>query len=60
MPAVTVYTIFSRLEIGGRKFWAGDAPALSASPETGADGILPVSPFKSTYVSNTGSYVILE
>jgi len=53
-------TIFSRLEIGGRKFWAGDAPALSASPETGADGILPVSPFKSTYVSNTGSYVILE
>jgi predicted aspartyl protease len=58
--SVMVGTIFSRLEIGGRQFWSGDALALPASPETGADGLLPVSPYKSIYVSNTGSYVILE
>jgi hypothetical protein len=55
-----VGTVFSTLEIAGRRFWSGDALAVPRSPETEVDGLLPISPFKSVYVSNTGSYVIVD
>jgi len=58
--SVMVGTVFSALVIDGHPYWAGNALALPESPETGADGILPVATFKSVYVSNSARYLILE
>jgi hypothetical protein len=58
--AVNVGTLFSTLTIAGRRFWRGDAVVVPDSPESGADGLLPVNPFKSIYVSNSESFVVFQ
>jgi hypothetical protein len=58
--SAAVGAVFSKLEIEGRMFWRGEAVALAQSPETGADGLLPTSAFKTIYVSNSEGYVVLD
>src|SRR5262249_42238651 len=48
----SVTRVYSTLTIDGRTFWRADAIAVPRSPETGADGLLPTSPFKSVYFCN--------
>jgi hypothetical protein len=48
------------LIIEGRKFWRGDAVAISKQTDPAVAGLLPVSLFKAIYVCNSGGYVILE
>jgi hypothetical protein len=50
----------SRLAIGGRVFWSGDAVAVARPAEGQTIGLLPASMFKTVYVSNSGGYVMLE
>jgi hypothetical protein len=58
--SVKVGTVFSKLVIDGRAVWRGEAVAVPHSPETGTDGLLPMSLFKSVYVSNSEGYVVLD
>jgi len=58
--SVRAGTIFSRLDIQSRTFWRGEAVAVPESPETGVQGLLPISPFKSIYVSNSENYVVVD
>jgi hypothetical protein len=55
-----VGTVSSRIEINGYTVWHGDAVAVPNSPESDADGLLPVQLFKSVYVSNSKRYVVLR
>jgi hypothetical protein len=49
-----------KLIIGERKVWQGDAVTMSSRTEPGVAGLLPLSLFRSVYVSNSESYVVLE
>jgi len=55
-----VGTIPSTLVIGGRLLWRGEAVALADSPETDADGLLPLSAFRSVYFNNSEGYVVID
>jgi hypothetical protein len=55
-----VGTVFSTLTIGGCSFWRGEATALPKSAEASVDGLLPISFFKSVYVSSSEGYVVFE
>lgn len=55
----SVGTIFSTLVVGGRTLWRGEAMTLRQSPEIGTQGLLPISPFRFVYVSNSERYVVL-
>ena len=55
-----VGTVFSTLRIDGRMLWRGEAIAVPASPESGADGLLPIALFRSIYVSNANGYLIWD
>lgn len=53
-------TVTRNLRIEGRSFWSGRALAVPHSAEGGAQGLLPVSLFKSVYFCNSEKYVSLE
>ena len=55
-----VGTVFSKLVIAGRTLWRGDAIAVPRPAESGAEGLLPISVFKTVYVSNSENYVVLD
>jgi hypothetical protein len=57
---VQLGSVPSSMMIGGRVFWRGDAVAVPKTAETGADGLLPTSLFKSVYVSNSEGYVVFD
>lgn len=46
--------------IGERKFASGEAIGFPGRPEPGVDGLMPLSPFKAIYVSNSQGYVVFE
>ena len=48
------------LLIAGRKVAGGDAIAIPTRPEPGVDGLLPLAPFHSIYISNSGSYIVFQ
>jgi hypothetical protein len=52
--------VASRLSIEGRTFWRGKAVAIPRESDSGAAGLLPVSLFKSVYVSNSERYVVFD
>jgi hypothetical protein len=56
----SVGAITSRLAIAGRTFWRGEAITVSQSPETDVQGLLPITPFKAIYVSNSAKYLVLD
>jgi len=58
--SIQVGTVYSTLIIAQHTFWRGDAVALPRSLEGDADGLLPIAPFKSVYVSNSENYVALD
>jgi len=49
-----------KLVIAGRNIWRGDAVAIPNSNEKDADGLLPLSVFKSIYFCNSEGYVVFE
>lgn len=53
-------TVVSVLRIADYTFWRGDAAAIPHPAESGIDGLLPVSPFRSVYVSNSKGYIVFE
>jgi hypothetical protein len=48
------------LLLAGRRIAGGDAIAIPSRPEPGVDGLLPLAPFHSIYISNTGSYIVFQ
>lgn len=66
MPMLTltglqnVGTVARRLIIEGRDVWRGNAVALPDRSEPGVAGLMPLSMFKSVYICNSESYVVLE
>jgi hypothetical protein len=58
--SVQTGTVFSKLMIDERTFWRGEAIAVPQTPETGADGLLPISPFKSIYINNSEHFLVVE
>ncbi len=57
---VKVGTIFSSLTIADRTFWRGEAIVVPHAAESAIDGMLPVSLFRSIYVSNSEGYIVFE
>lgn len=53
-------TVTSVLRIANNTFWRGDAIAIPHAAESAVDGMLPVSLFRSVYVSNSGGYIVFE
>lgn len=53
-------TVSRKLLIEGHTFWTGSALAVPQSAEAGAEGLLPVSLFKSVYFSNSSGFVGFE
>jgi Aspartyl protease len=58
--SLSIGTVSRKLLIGGRAFWRGEALAVPRSEEPGAEGLLPVSLFKSVYFCNSEGYVSFE
>ena len=58
--SIPVGMVASRLSIGGRTFWKGDAAAVARESDSGAAGLLPVSLFKTVYVCNSQRYVVFD
>jgi hypothetical protein len=56
----TVRLLTSSLSIEGRRFWSGDAVAVSNETEPGVDGLLPLVFFKLIYVCNSEGYAVFE
>lgn len=52
--------VFSKLAIGDRTLWRGDAVAVPHTAEAGAAGLLPVGIFKTVYICNSERYVVLD
>lgn len=48
------------LFLAGRRVAAGNAIAIPTRPEPGVDGLLPLTPFHSIYISNSGSYIVFQ
>jgi hypothetical protein len=53
-------TVDSKLAIRNHTFWSGDAMAVPHTPQKDVDGLIPLSLFKSVYVNNSESYVVLK
>lgn len=53
-------TVSRKLTIQGHTFWSGEALAVPHSAEAGAEGLLPLSLFKTVYVCNSEGYVSFE
>jgi hypothetical protein len=53
-------TVARKLLIQGRAFWSGQALAVPHSAEAEAQGLLPVSLFKTVYFCNSDGYVSLN
>jgi hypothetical protein len=53
----SVGMVTSRLEIGGRNVWRGDAVAIPDGAEPGVAGLMPLSLFNTVYVSNSENYI---
>ena len=58
--SIRVGMVESRLSIEGRTFWRGEAVAVAHESDSGAAGLLPVSLFKTVYVSNSERYVVFD
>jgi hypothetical protein len=58
--SVPVGMIPSKLVIGGRMFWHGEAVAVPRPAEDETVGLMPASMFRTVYVSNSDGYVVLE
>lgn len=58
--ALHVGTVARTLTIQGHTFWSGDALAVPHSADSNAEGLLPLSLFKSVYFSNSEGYVSFE
>jgi len=52
--------VYSTLAIDGRTLWRGDAVAVPHAAEAGTGGLLPVSLFRTVYVSNSEHYIVLH
>jgi Aspartyl protease len=52
--------IQSRLAIGGRSVWTGQAVALPKREEPGVAGLLPIRLFRSVYVCNSEGYLVFQ
>lgn len=53
-------TASRKLVIEGRDVWHGEAVTMASQTEPGVEGLLPLSLFKSIYVCNSESYLVLE
>ena len=53
-------TVSRKLTIQGHTFWTGEALAVPHPAEGGAEGLLPLSVFKTVYVSNSAGFVSFE
>jgi Aspartyl protease len=58
--SLRIGTVVRKLLIGGRAFWRGEALAVPHSAEPSAEGLLPVSLFKTVYFCNSEGYVSFE
>ena len=58
--SLRVGTVARKLLIEGHAVWHGSALAVPHAAESGAEGLLPVSLFKSVYFSNSEHYVSFE
>lgn len=56
----SVSMVRSALLINGRAIWKGHAAAVPMRAGSGADGLLPVTLFKTVYVSNSEGYLVLD
>jgi hypothetical protein len=52
--------IQSRLAIGGRSVWTGQAVALPKRGEPGVAGLLPIRLFRAVYVCNSEGYLVFQ
>jgi len=52
--------VTSVLSIEGRYVWRGEAVTVPGRTEPGVAGLMPVNLFRSVYVSNSESYVVLQ
>ena len=52
--------VTSKLSIAGRSVWRGDAVAIPEDAEPGIAGLMPLSLFDATYISNSEGYVIFK
>jgi hypothetical protein len=52
--------VYRRLVIAGRRIWSGDAVAIPNPREPGIDGLLPLSLFRTVYVSNSERYAAFQ
>ena len=58
--STSVRMIASKLAIGGRDVWRGDAVALPTREAPGIAGLMPASVFHSVYISNSEQYVVFQ
>lgn len=58
--SIAVGMISSKLMIGGRTFWNGEAVAIPRPAENETRGLMPANMFKTVYVSNSDGYVVLQ
>lgn len=56
----TVGMVASKLAIEGRNVWRGSAVAIPGRSEAGVAGLMPLSLFRTVYVSNSEQYVVFE
>jgi hypothetical protein len=52
--------IHKQLAIEGRHIWRGQAVAIPKQEEPGVAGLLPISLFRTVYVSNSGKYLVFQ
>jgi len=52
--------VTSKLSIGTRNIWRGDAVAIPEKAEPGVAGLMPLSLFDAAYISNSEGYVVLQ
>jgi hypothetical protein len=55
-----VGTVSTKLLIGGRTFWRGEAVAVPHPEEAGIAGVLPISLFRTVYICNSEGYAVFE
>jgi hypothetical protein len=56
----SVGMVSSNLAIDGKNIWRGRAVAIPTQSEPGIAGLMPLSLFRTVYVSNSESYVVFE
>jgi hypothetical protein len=60
LGSATIGTASRELTIGERKVWQGDAVTMSSLTEPDVEGLLPLSLFRSVYISNSEGYVVFD